>query len=556
MPFVKSLNTQNSQEDAMAYRPNIDGLGMALSCDKTTTGAKLISSVPINLVNICGFAVIRVGDTTTPCPECGKPGRVIEGAKEFIRTFMGVQVAVDRCLVQCDCPLGSNRIIAPVNSWLGKGPSPEQVAAEKHAASLAAAAAAQAIEQKRKAEERERNRVFAKSCLRGEGCNDAGTERKPHANFAQMAFLRALPVADPTTNSDAPQHAQTAKKNKSVAPEDIPKPKKRSALYLWWNGHHEEMDYQAAVAVAASATRAEAATTGANLLEIVGGRALTYGTWAVRAGEIASAGAGASVAGLLIGMMPGRLNDGEQDFLDRMRTAQLREAPTRVRFTWEDDANGNPTPHGWHTPPGMDMVRVRKMHWESSQQAYTFTTEEDPRITLIWTPDHSGVNTPANTGNQARPRLPSSVIVDPLPDDTSISATTSPAPGEKSFADYILIFPVSDIPPIYIYLSKHPNDSIWTKTKSSEPVENAYGHWIKHGHEFQDKSFNNSKEYVDATHDFVRTPPTGTLTKVRQNGDVMYYHPATNTFSVKTKDGVPKTMFKPKGGFKYWEKQK
>ncbi len=66
------------------------------------------------------------------------------------------------------------------------------------------------------------------------------------------------------------------------------------------------------------------------------------------------------------------------------------------------------------------------------------------------------MNVPSNTGNQARPVLPSSVIVDPLPESTGITTTTSPAPEEKSFADYILILPMPDIPPIYIYLSKPP----------------------------------------------------------------------------------------------------
>ncbi|MCR6728705.1 hypothetical protein B1H42_23190 [Enterobacter cloacae subsp. cloacae] len=50
------------------------------------------------------------------------------------------------------------------------------------------------------------------------------------------------------------------------------------------------------------------------------------------------------------------------------------------------------------------------------------------------------------------PVLPNPVIVNPLPDDTAITATTSPAPEEKSFADYILILPFPDLPPIYIYL--------------------------------------------------------------------------------------------------------
>ncbi|WP_227318782.1 S-type pyocin domain-containing protein [Cedecea davisae] len=47
-------------------------------------------------------------------------------------------------------------------------------------------------------------------------------------------------------------------------------------------------------------------------------------------------------------------------------------------------------------------------------------------------------------------------MVDPLPEDTRIEATTTPAPEEKSFADYILILPLPNIPPIYVYLSKPP----------------------------------------------------------------------------------------------------
>uniref|UniRef100_UPI00254A744B S-type pyocin domain-containing protein n=1 Tax=Leclercia adecarboxylata TaxID=83655 RepID=UPI00254A744B len=210
----------------------------------------------------------------------------------------------------------------------------------------------------------------------------------------------------------------------------------------------------AAVAAAASAARAQTATAGVSVLEQIGGRFATSGTWAVRGAEIATAGAGASVAGFLIGMMPGRLNDGEQDFIDRMRLAQMSEAPTRVRYTWENDSNGSPVPHGWHTPPGKDRVRVREMQWDSTRQAYTFTTEEESPVTIIWTPDHSGASTPTNTGNQTPPRLPETILVNPLPDGTQITSTTTPAPDEKNFADYILILPVPDVPPIYIYLSK------------------------------------------------------------------------------------------------------
>ncbi|KJQ33731.1 S-type pyocin domain-containing protein [Enterobacter bugandensis] len=430
----------------MGYRTDNYGRGQALTGDKTSTGATCIGSLPYCTEH--GRGGVRVGDKTTPCKNCGKPGTILDGEPRV--SFHGVAAAVDRSNVRCGCPPGTNFIIAPIGDWLGSGPSPEQIVRERHAVMLAERRAEQEREEKHREEERERNRVFAKSCLRGEGCNDAGDQREPHTNFADMAFFQAMPASDPVTDSDTPQHAQTARKKK---PEDIPKPKKRSALYRWWNGNHEEMDYQAAVAAASAAARAQTATAGASLLELISGRALTYGTWAVRG---AVAGPGAPVAGLLVGMMPGRLNDGEQDFIDRMRLEQMHEAPSRVRYTWEKDSRGNPVPHGWHTPPGRDSVRVRKMEYDTSAQAYTFTTEEDPHITIIWTPDRTVEEKPWNTGNQARPVLPKPVIVDPLPDNTGITATTSPAPEEKHFADYILILPFPDLPPIYIYLSKPP----------------------------------------------------------------------------------------------------
>lgn len=434
----------------MGYRTDNFGRGQALENDKTTTGARCIASITDSTE--FGRRILRVGDKTTSCPKCGKQGVIVSGEERV--TFHGVPVAVHGSKVHCGCPPGTNRVIAPAGQWLGRGRDPVDVAREQHAAKLVAEKEA---EEKRREEERERNRVFAKSCLRGDGCNDAGDQREPHTNFADMAFFQAMPASDPATDSDTLQHAQTARKKK---PEDIPKPKKRSALYRWWNGNQEEMDYQAAVAAAATAARVQTATTGASLLELISGRALTYGTWAVRGavglGEIAAAGAGAPVAGLLVGMMPGRLNDGEQDFIDRIRLAQMREAPSRVRYTWESNSRGNPVPHGWHTPPGRDSVRVRKMEYDSSAQAYTFTTEEEPRITIVWTPDRTDEKKPWNTGDQARPVLPNPVVVDPLPVNTGITATTSPAQEEKRFADYILILPFRDLPPIYIYLSKPP----------------------------------------------------------------------------------------------------
>lgn len=435
----------------MGNRSNCYGRGTALEGDKTTTGAECIASMSNDTEH--GRRVVRVGDKTTPCPKCGEVGVIVSG--EPRDTNNGKIAAVDGSIVRCACPSGSNWIIAPAGQWVGRGPDPSIAAL---AALVAERKAAEEERTKQLAEERDRNRVFAKSCLRGEGCNDAGEDQEPHTNFAAMAFYQAVPPVNPESDNDVVQYAQTAKKKKPA--EEIPEPKKRSALYKWWFGNHEEVEYQRATAAATSAANVQTAVEGASVLGLVGGSAITSGTWAVRGatavGEIAAAGPGAPLAALLVGMYPGKLNEGEQDFIDRMRLEQMREAPSRVRYTWEEDDKGHPVPHGWHTPPGKDMVRVRKMEWDSSRKAYTFTTEEDPRITIIWTPDSSGVNVPSNTGNQNSIRIPNPVVVDPLPEDTSIEATTTPAPEEKNFADYILILPISDIPPIYIYLRNNP----------------------------------------------------------------------------------------------------
>ena len=93
----------------------------------------------------------------------------------------------------------------------------------------------------------------------------------------------------------------------------------------------------------------------------------------------------------------------------------------------------------------------------------------------------------------------------------------------------------------------------WSSTKNKTSVENAYGHSTKHGDEFPENQ--NSVQYVQAAQSFVNSPPEGTLIKTRPNGDTLYYDPATNTFASKTKDGAPKTMFKPSAGMDYWNKQ-
>lgn len=63
-------------------------------------------------------------------------------------------------------------------------------------------------------------------------------------------------------------------------------------------------------------------------------------------------------------------------------------------------------------------------------------------------------------------------------------------------------------------------------------------------------------DYLARMRAFTGSPPRDVDTARRPNGDTLYYQASTNTFAVVDRDGVPRTMFKPRDGAAYWEKEK
>jgi len=63
-------------------------------------------------------------------------------------------------------------------------------------------------------------------------------------------------------------------------------------------------------------------------------------------------------------------------------------------------------------------------------------------------------------------------------------------------------------------------------------------------------------DYLDKVRAFTERPPAGTERVERPNGDVLLYQASTNTFAVVSREGVAKTMFKPRDGAAYWVEQK
>ncbi|MFR0674029.1 PAAR domain-containing protein [Enterobacterales bacterium AW_CKDN230030176-1A_HGKHYDSX7] len=93
----------------------LDGKGQAVDGDLTTTGALCIASSRSYTAG--GRDVLREGDITTACPECGEPGVIVEGCPHFLSDDR--LVATDGALVACGCPSGANRVVAPLHESPG-----------------------------------------------------------------------------------------------------------------------------------------------------------------------------------------------------------------------------------------------------------------------------------------------------------------------------------------------------------------------------------------------------------------------------------------------------
>ena len=94
---------------------------------------------------------------------------------------------------------------------------------------------------------------------------------------------------------------------------------------------------------------------------------------------------------------------------------------------------------------------------------------------------------------------------------------------------------------------------MWAANRKHTAAENAQYQFTKNG---QDFGASNENDYVTKVHAFVDSPPAGAETIDRNNGDRLIYAASSNTFAVVSRDGAPRTMFKPRDGASYWSEQK
>lgn len=93
---------------------------------------------------------------------------------------------------------------------------------------------------------------------------------------------------------------------------------------------------------------------------------------------------------------------------------------------------------------------------------------------------------------------------------------------------------------------------MWAANRRLTAEEAAEKQFARNGADFGAKTV---EDYARKAQAFVSKPPKGTEVVERQRGKIMY-NASSNTFAAATKDGVPRTMFKPEEGAAYWEEAK
>lgn len=330
--------------------------------------------------------------------------------------------------------------------------------------------------------------VYAKSCLREDGCTDAGTEEEPVENFGEMVLF-AQPVDDDCCGyghhdeaHEVVQHAQAAKKKKTetvATGSPFPKVPQQEPWYktvfdLWSGADEKEtapilsskkitesaVENSAPEVASASTVVLSAGAVAGNMTQVWGNwslngvlsasRAVPYIGALASALYIPSAGEGSD-------KVPGRDEHWLEDELRRKGWAG-ETATTRVRFFWRPDIHGKMQVYGVHTGEGTpyEGVRVANMVWDSNIQGYSFTPSSGVDApTITWTPENpEGAEPLSHTGSPVKPIDQPIILIYPIPENNAETTTPPfPVPDEYDFNDWILVFPDgSEIKPIYVYL--------------------------------------------------------------------------------------------------------
>ncbi|NHB59671.1 S-type pyocin domain-containing protein [Photorhabdus sp. RW14-46] len=413
--------------------------------DKTTCGGQIITGDHTMTFN--GRATAREGDKVT----CGKhPGTyvIVGGVSDVFD--MGRKLAGTLDSVST-CPCRARFINSEMDSYEKQDKTADRVAAPTNMAQQHFSSPVKDVGSPPATQVPPPPiPVFTKSCQRGKGCTDAGTEPESANNFGRMVVYQ-VPSSPAPATAQKPEPPPQDKKH----PPEPGKPRdKKLPWYKRWFRSGKDNAEAAATAVAAT-TRSAVAEGETLVMRYIGGGAISAGRWLAAPNPV--------TVGLMGLFYSPSLNQGEEDYLDPYRLRQIAEqygkAPTRVRFRWiRDEKSGRMTVQGYHVSPesGLDKVPVRMMTLNRTTGNYEFWEPGETRPTILWTPNEQEFKAPAHTGNEEQPFIPSQITVLPIPDKVGSDIESLPMPEEKDFRDYILVFPIPNMPPVYVYLSKPP----------------------------------------------------------------------------------------------------
>ncbi|MDC9612554.1 S-type pyocin domain-containing protein [Xenorhabdus khoisanae] len=342
--------------------------------------------------------------------------------------------------------------------------------------------------------------VFAKSCLQPAGCTDAGTETEPHTHFGQMQVFQPKPAV------------QSQKKLKSSEPwylEAIAGLGNLVFSKAEANPILIEYSLQAAQQTQAAMTGTTAIANHENNGKERETRPLLSSSEKQKLDNIRFSMSResylTSASAITLGMMIRNWwDDSDKDLLSHENLKDIADkkgtAPTRVRYRFVENAEtGQLTAVGYHTSEesGLEQVKVRNVQYNESLNRYEFWEDDAASPTLAWYLDtRTGELSQSDIDKYAQqdasinakvavldpeissqtPGLPipeqrtwrdgvyinpqqdpkqmgDNATTTPIPDENRPTTLTTPKPEQKSFRDYILIFPVSNVPAIYVYLS-------------------------------------------------------------------------------------------------------
>lgn len=143
--------------------------------------------------------------------------------------------------------------------------------------------------------------------------------------------------------------------------------------------------------------------------------------------------------------------------------------------------------------------------------------------------------------------------------DSGASAVKAPKAGERAEAGAVMSSETGGegaagrAAPREAPVKRIAGKPYWAANRTRTADENAQRAFERNGATFAAR---NADDYVAKVHAFVSDPPKGSETLTRANGDLLIYDPTGNVFAVVSREGAPRTMFKPDDGAAYWDEQK